>query len=340
MIKDKFNSIKNLFLLKITILMKQILGLLAILLLINACDDGDLTVVNIDFSEVTATKCSEEEIIYKIKDSEMLILAIPEETFADNETPDNTFIEVAIGGDVQVVYRQYDGTPSSDNICLNVPATSPNVREEWNALSGTVVIKTTAIKSVNTTTGVMQITGFQHYIVLRDVVFARPDGTTQTYAGDSFVFGNYNESVTPLAFGFDDLADKSTCDNRIFNLNSSEAFILDLADYTTLFQNTITTTPRIAYISATNKVSYLLYSGTVNDGILCAVTPPETPTIAQEWIANDGVTDVSGIIEVTTIEGSPGFYQHTIRLKKVTMTKGNTDFYLGDDYLYGSFITP
>ena len=52
MIKDKFNSIKNLFLLKISRPMKRILGLLAIILLISACDDGELTVDTIDFEEI------------------------------------------------------------------------------------------------------------------------------------------------------------------------------------------------------------------------------------------------------------------------------------------------
>ncbi|RKS02402.1 hypothetical protein C8C84_2115 [Flavobacterium sp. 102] len=344
MIKDKFNSIKNLFLLKITIPMKRILGLLAIVLFMNACDDGELTVDTINFDDVPVQKCSQKEILYKISDSKMLILAIPLENFRTDETPEGNPDEVEITGNIQVVYRQYNAAPTSANICDLVTSATPNLIEEWNATSGTIQITSTAIKSVNSITGITQITGYKHYIVFKDITFLRPDGSTQAYLGeDTFVFGNYNATISPLAFGFDEEASKSTCDsdNRIFNFNSSEAFILDLADYANLFQSSETTTPRIAYISATNKVNYRLYSGTINNAYFCAASVPATPTLAQSWIANNGVeAEGTGIIEVTTILASPGFFEHTIRLKKVTMTKGNSNFYMGDDYLYGKVITP
>ncbi len=343
MIKDKFNSIKNLFLLKISIPMKRILGLLAIVLFFNACDDGELTVDTIDFDDVPVQKCSQKEILYKISDSKMLILAIPLDNFENDETPDDDPIEVEITGDIQVVYRQYNGAPTLANICDVVTAATPNLVEEWNAISGIIQITSTAIKSVNSTTGITQITGYKHYIEFKDITFLKPDGTTQAYMGeDIFPFGNYSPSISPLAFGFDEEAAKSTCsgDNRIFNFNSSEVFILDLADFATLFQNTTTTEPRTALISATNKVNYRLYSGTINNAYFCTTPQPATPTLTpNNWLANDGVAaDETGIISVTTTQET-GYFEHTIRLKKVTMTKGNSDFYLGDDYLYGKIIT-
>jgi len=317
------------------------------LLFINACDDGEITVDTIDFADVPVVKCENKEILYKINGSKMLILSIPLDNFRVDETPENDPDEVEIdNNDIQVIYRQYSAEPSSANICDVVTAATPNLTEEWVATSGTIQITSTAVKSINATTGIEQITGYKHYIVFRDITFLKPDGTTQSYFGDDdlFVFGNYNPSVNVLAFGFDDQAAKSTCsasDNRIFNFNSAEVFILDLADYATLFQNQVTTTPRIAYISATNKVNYRLYSGTINNAYFCAATQPATPTLSQSWIANNGdATLGTGIIEVTTVESSPGFFEHDIHLKKVTMTKGNTDFDLGDDYPYGKIITP
>jgi len=328
--------------------MKRILGLLAMLLFINACDDGELTVDEINFDDVAVQKCSERDILYKISGNKMLILAIPlVENFPNDQTLQNQPIEVEIdGSDIQVIYRQYSDEPSSANICDLVTAATPNLMEEWHATSGTIQITSTAVKSVNSTTGITQITGYKHYIVFRDITFLKPDGTTQTWMGDNdlFVFGNYNPSISPLAFGFDDQAAKSTCsssDNRIFNFNSSEAFILDLADFATLFQNQQTTEPRTALISATNIVNYRLYSGTINNAYFCSTPVPATPTLtANNWFANNGDAAAgTGIISVTTAPSSPGFFEHTIRLKKVTMTKGNSDFYLGDDYLYGKIIT-
>lgn len=316
--------------------MKRLLGILTALLLITACDDGDLTVDTIDFSEVNAQKCSSKDVIYKVKDSEMLILAIPASTFINDETPEGDPIEVNISSSVEVIYRQYNGDASADNICPTIPSATPNLLEEWNAVAGTVQITTTAVKTVNATTGITQITGYKHFIVFKDITFQKPNGT-QVY--ETYTFGNYTTSVSPLAFGFDEEAEKSTCDNRIFNFSGGESFLLDLADYSTLLQNEVTTTPRTALISTTNKATYRLFNGPVNDTYFCAATTPTTPTLSQEWTANTGVADVSGIIEVSTTTFGSGF-QHTIRLKKVTMSRGNTSFYLGDDYLYGSVITP
>jgi hypothetical protein len=316
--------------------MNRLLGIFTALLLITACDDGDLTVDNIDFSEVAAQKCTTKDVIYKVKDSEMLILAIPASTFINDETLENEPIEVSLSSTIQVIYRQYNGTAGQENICPTVPAAIPNLLEEWTATAGTVQITTTAVKTVNTTTGITQITGYKHFIVFKNITFQKPNGT-QVY--ETYIFGNYTTSVSPLAFGFDEEAEKSTCDNRIFNFSGSESFVLDLADYSTLLQNEVTTTPRTALISSTNKVTYRLFSGTVNNAYFCATTTPTSPILSQEWTANNGVANVSGIIEVSTTTFGIGF-QHTIRLKKVTMTRGNTNFYLGDDYLYGSVITP
>jgi len=314
--------------------MKRILSILTLLFLINACDDGNLTIDTIDFSEVAAKKCDAKDIIYKVKDSEMLILAIPATIFPSDQTPVNTPITLPINAANQVIYRQYSSTVSSDNICPTVPSASPSLTEEWKATAGTIQITSTAIYAPTASNGT-KITNYNHYIVFKNVTFQTPNGT-QIY--ESYVFGNYTTTATALAFGFNDEVEKSSCDDRIFNFNGSEALILDVANYSTLFENAVTTTPRTAVIDATTKLTYQLYTNQVDDAFFCATTPPATPTLSQEWKADNGVTDVSGIIEVsTTTLGSD--FQHTIRFKKVTFRKGNSTFYLGDDVLYGSFIT-
>ncbi|MCX6172096.1 MAG: hypothetical protein NT048_04565 [Flavobacterium sp.] len=319
--------------------MKRIASILLLVFVINACDDGNLTVDAIDFTEVAAQKCSEKDVIYKVKDNEMLLIEIPAATFTNEETLDGAPISVDLSNTVKVTYRKYNGTVSASNICPTVPDAIPNLTEEWKATSGTILITSSAIKSVNSGSGITQITGYKYYIVFEDIVFLKPDGSSQTYGGTTFVFGNYIKNVSPLAFGFDEEVNKSTCDSRIFNFNGSESLILDVDNSTTLFENATTTTPRIALLSATNKLTYKLFSSTVNNAYFCATTLPATPTLTQEWNAVNGVTDSSGIIEVTTTFIVGSGYQHTIHLKKVTMKRGNSDFYLGDDYLYGSFVT-
>ncbi|MCF6133525.1 hypothetical protein [Flavobacterium wongokense] len=317
--------------------MKRILSLLTLLLFITACDDGDLTVDVIDFSEAPALKCPVKDVIYKVKGSEMLFIEIPSTYFTENETLPDEPIEVALSTTVKVTYRKYDDTVTQLNICPTVPDGTPNVVEEWKASSGIIQIKATAIKTTDTTTGATKITGYIYNITFKNITFEKPAGP-QGY--ETFPFGNYSTTISPLAFGFDDQADKSTCDDRIFNFSGSEALILDVGtNYPTLFASTVTTTPRTALIDSTNKLTYKLFTNTVNNTYFCATTPPATPTLSQEWNAENGVEAVSGIIEVTTTTfGSD--YQHTVHLRNVILRKGNSTFTLGNDYLYGSFITP
>jgi hypothetical protein len=77
----------------------------------------------------------------------------------------------------------------------------------------------------------------------------------------------------------------------------------------------------------------------LNTSYFCTTPTPTTPTLNEEWNAQDGVLNVSGVIEVVTTTETAASYRHTIRLKKVTFQKGTSTFYLGDDYLYGSFVT-
>ena len=340
MIKGKINSIKNLFLLKTyTKAMKRILSILSLLLFITACDDGKLTVDAIDFSQVAAQKCSDKDLIYKINGNEMLFIEIPSTTFIEDQTVDGVPIEVPISLTVKVTYRKYASTVTSNNICGAAPDVTPNLTEEWKATAGTILITSTAIKAPVGTSNGTKITGYKYYIVFKNISFLKPDGSTQVYEGTSFIFGNYTKTITnPLTFGFDHQVDESTCSTKIYDFSGGEVFTLDVADFPTLFANDPTTTPRTVLINATNKLSYQLYSGVMTDNYFCATTIPTTPTLIQQWNAIDGIEATSGIIEVTTASLGTGF-QHTIHLKKVTLKNGNSDFYLGDDYLFGSFIT-
>ena len=321
--------------------MKRILSILSLLLFITACDDGKLTVDAIDFSDVAAQKCSDKDVIYKVKDSEMLFIEIPATTFIEDETPTDPIevpIEVPINSTNKVTYRKYNGTVSADNICPTVPDATPNLTEEWHATAGTIQITSTAIRTTVGTSNATRISGYKYYIVLKNVTFEKPSGT-QVY--ETFIFGNYTASVIhPLAFGFDDQLDKSTCsgDNRIFNFNGSESLILDVTDFTTLFASTPTTTPRTALIDANHKLTYKLFSNAITNSYFCSLPAPTTPTLTQQWNAVNGVVATSGIIEVSTTSLGAAF-QHTIHLKNVTLQKGNSTFSLGDDYIYGILVT-
>jgi hypothetical protein len=319
-------------------IMKRALYGLIIALVFNSCDDGNLTQEVISFDTVTTQSCSSNNVIYKIKGQEALLLQIPASSFTNEPTPVGSPISIDINSTNRVVYRFYNGTISSSMFCETIPPSSPTVTDEWIATAGKIQITTTALKTTNATTGRTSITGYNYNIVFKNITFAKQNGT-QVY--ETFTFGDYIQNITPLVFGFDETLEQCPTSKQIYNYNSSEAVTLDNID-ANLIQNQITplNTPRTALLgTTTNKLVYRLFTnGVITPGYFCNTTTPTVPAISQEWIADAGVANTKGIIEVTTTNVL-NTYTHHIVLKKVTFVKGNNNFTLGDSYVLGDLIT-
>ncbi len=317
--------------------MKKVVGLLFFLFVLNSCDDGNLVQEDITFENTATQSCSTNNIIYKLKDKEALILEIPESSFINEPTLEGSPRIINISSTNRVVYRFYNGAVSANNICETIPPATPIVTDQWNATDGTIQIITSAVKNTDATTGRTKITGYNHNVVFKNITFAKNNGT-QVY--ETFPFGDYVTTATTLPFGFDETVEQCSSSKQIYNYTSSEALTLDIDP--DLIKNEITplNSPRTGVIGTSiNKLVYRLYSnGVLTPDYFCNATLPILPSISQEWIAESGVTNVSGIVEVTTSKVLET-YVHTIVLKKVTFTKGNSDFTLGDSYTYGELIT-
>ncbi len=322
--------------------MKNILGLLFLLLLLNGCDDGDLTVENIDFASVTTNSCG--ETIYKLNGNEAMYIKIPyyRNAFPNELTSADAPIVIPIGGDVSVTYRAYDGAPSAANICATPGPISPIATQEWTASSGNIEISSIAVYSTNETTGATTISRYAHNIVFKNIVFQKPSGT-QIY--ESFTFGEYSTTATTLPFNFnpDDL--KLCSNNVLYNsrINGIEGITIENFDSNLLSTSNLGVAKKGLISSTTNKLVYRLFTAALtnnssNDDYYCAAVTPDYPPINELWIAQDGVADVSGIIEVTTTTNGTGFL-HTIFLKAVTFQKGNSTFYYGNSILLGNLLT-
>ena len=321
--------------------MKRVFSVLLLVLLLNGCDDGDLTLETIDFEDATTQSCSTNDIIYKLKEKEALLFEIPESSFENEPTaPDSPTIIDIDNSTYRVVYRFYNGTVATDNICNTIPPALPSVTDQWTATSGKIQIITTAVKTTNTTENSTRISGYNHNIVFKNITFDKGNGT-QVY--ETFPFGDYVTPSTPLPFGFDKIVEQcSTSTKQIYNYVSSEAITIDFID-PKLIENTETplNTPRTGLLSSVkNKLTYRLYSnGVLTPNYFCSTTVPTLPSISEEWNAVNGVAGVSGIIEVTTIKSGTTAYKHTIVIKNATLKKGNSDFKLGDSYIYGELLT-
>jgi len=324
--------------------MKKYASLLLFALMLNGCDDGDLTIDTIDFEQVaTSQGCSEtNELIYKLKGQEALLIQVPLETFSTEPSPlDAPYTFNIDNSNYRVVYRAYSGAIATTNICSAIPPTTPNVTEEWIATSGVMEITTKPVYTTNETTGSTRITAYNHNIVFRNITFQKPSGP-QTQ--ETFTFGDFKSTVVSentLDLTFDESAAQCTESKQVYNFNASSALTIDNIDPELLKNEaTAANTPRTGLLSATtNKLLYRVYTGNVlSDSAFCT-TLPASITLKEEWAGVAGLANVSGIIEVTTTTFTETSFKHTIVLKNVTLQKGSNTFNLGKTFLLGELVT-
>ncbi len=325
--------------------MKNFLGLVLVTVLLISCDDGDLTVDNIDFSTVTASSCG--NIIYKINGSEILLLNVPQTIFETAFLNEPTGIDaprfIAVNTENQIIYRGYDGTVAASSFCTPIPPASPVVSEEWIGTDGSIEVRTKAVKVANSNPNLVggeKIEKYRHSIVIRNLSFLKPDGTTQIYANFTDL-GNFDRPAIVLPFAFDNTLERCPSSNTVYNFVGRETLRLLIDPILLTNAETPAGSPRIGLLSSTlNKLDYSIYTdnGIIDANLFCAATPPATPIVIENWTAVDGVSGVSGVIEVTTsVAGN--VYEHEIHIKNAVLRRGNVEFKLADDYFLGTLTS-
>jgi hypothetical protein len=315
--------------------MKRFLGILCCVIAFSGCDDGDLVVDTIDFSAVTAKKCANNNLIYKLKDNEALILNIPATSFGSNPSVVGTPTELVINSENQVVYNFYEGKVADGNICDLLPPATPNVKNQWKASSGIIQITTTAVKKQDETNNSTRITGYNYNIVFKNITFDKGDGTTQFY--ETFVFGDYFKQLDPaLPFDFSELLNICSTTGEVYKFSANESFTLDIDPALIINEVTPVGSPRTAVIGAVNnKLTYRFFTnGVLAPEYFCQIPVPALPTVSQVWLGKSG-----GAIEVSTTTNGPNSFVHTIIFKNVTLEKDNSNFQLGTSYKYGELQT-
>lgn len=298
----------------------------------TSCDDGDIIEDTFNFESATVQKCSNSSVLYKINDKEALIFNAPEDYFSNQVQTEN----YTIGAGNSIQYRKFASATSVSNVC-DTPTLQ--VVDEWNAIGGTIKIVSTEILNAAGT----KVVAYNHNITFENVTFQASD---KQVVYDSYFYGSYRTEVIDLEFDYASPPEALFCPNNnlIFKYNINNALLLDVQK-SVLFPNIVTVpgTPRTALINTTtNKVVYRVYSGGLNDNYFCSAITPSTPTLSEEWVADSGVANVSGIIRVVTETTSvPNQFKHTIYLYKTTFKKG-FQYYSPNpdgDYLFGTYYT-
>lgn len=168
--------------------MKKLFVLVASVFMLQACDDGDITLQSFNFGTASIQKCSNNNLIFKTKGKELLIVNVPFSSFENSETPiDNPRI-IPINNINQVVYRIYSDNVSSSTVCATLPPSIPVVEKEWNATGGSIQVISRAIYAPNNTT----ITGYTHNIKFVNINFS---GISDSFSFTEYLFGNYETSL-------------------------------------------------------------------------------------------------------------------------------------------------
>ena len=309
--------------------MKKFVAFIVLLVFIISCNDGNIAVQDISFDNVIGSNCG--NLSYKIKGNEVLIIKFADinKAYILDQTLKDIPIVLTIDANNPITYRVYNSVPTDANFCGNqVPPAQPIVVEEWTATSGTIEITTTISKTTNTTTNATTITGYNNFVQLKNITFNKPNGD-QFY--EIFNFGNINIPFPALNFAFDQPIIKCATSSILTSKIGTVALISFDNAGTNIIQNVVTpvNNPRIAAVDVVNnKLFYRVFSNLDVNNYLCKSAFTTVDSMVQEWTAT------TGTIEVTTTE-SGGLFTHKVRLKGVKFTKGNSDFYLGDDFYLG-----
>ncbi|MCG9972040.1 hypothetical protein [Christiangramia crocea] len=130
--------------------MRRLLLGISLLILLGACDDGEIIVTSFDFEDSTLQFCegTNKNVIYAINNNDVFESISLE--FSSNQLdvdedgnlipPEEEQISFTLTGNNRVVYRIYDSEVPNDYFCNVVPPSSPDVIEEWVSGTGATVI--------------------------------------------------------------------------------------------------------------------------------------------------------------------------------------------------------
>ena len=168
--------------------MKKLFVIVAFIFLLQACDDGDLTLESFNFDSASVQNCTTNNLVFKIKSNELLLLNIPSNSFINEETPDGSPRIVPINSSNKILYRIYSDNLSATGICSILPPASPIVKKEWNATGGTIEIISDKLFATDGIT----VTGYTHNIRLLNVNFSN---SNNSFSFTEYIFGNYRTNL-------------------------------------------------------------------------------------------------------------------------------------------------
>lgn len=333
--------------------MKKIFCLIATLILIAGCDDGDMTYKSFDFSNVeNPTACtnntlseSTSEIYYKINNTEGLVLSLAKSTLINSpttnpETQVDTPRIITLSSSNSLTYYEFANKPSQ--LCTTTDLAANT--EKWTG-QGTLSVSTFALTKDD------KLIGYTHQITIQNVSFTNGSGETITISNN--LFGNIKKEFG-FTFNFDSageaepVVEACTSGTLLFTRQDKQALLLNITDFATYFDGTLGTktinipNPEGGADEAT--VQFNVYSSSVSKTYVCSQGSDVPALPLQKWQL------LQGSIVIVTTTGTGGGFDYNIYLKDATfasLTNSQDTFVLNEvievenenGYFFGKFST-
>jgi len=114
-----------------------------------SCSDGDLQIETIDFDSISLQYCTAPEattknVLFKINDTEALILELQSGVLNNGVIGETITTESTVPSQSQLTYRIFSDDVDSDYFCDDIPTVAPVVIDEVEGEDGSVIIETIA----------------------------------------------------------------------------------------------------------------------------------------------------------------------------------------------------
>lgn len=302
---------------------------LGFLLLLCACDDGDLQIERVDFEAVNVLSCgsldepTETTFFFKIDQDEALLLNMAS-GLLKNQTSTLGTLTSSIPTPSNLIYRLFSDNVSQAYFCDAIPALEPTVVKENTATAGNIAVDTrvgSATKDIKSYIHTISITGLS---LTNDQGESLTDSSTFEYGDFTTTTANSAKLATPFS-NYEAITTFSECATapsegsiRLYKLINDEFISLDIPTDSVANVSTAETAAR--KVNLENGIfKYVVLDTLVVAEMACTIAP------LSEEIESWNYVSTAGDLSIDTVENAPNgegkiSFTHSLTLEKIILT--------------------
>lgn len=306
--------------------MKKTVAFLLVSLGLVACDDGDLVFESLNFDDRNIEKCEDNELYFKIKDTELLLVDFSATTngqptsILDTLAPLNEPQTVETNEKIKIYYRTYDSAITKNIICALLAPANPKVTSEYTSIPGG------KIKYIRTMTPVVTETSvnISHAYTINFENITLSNGTSDIRY-TTLPYGTYVYELNKMSFNFG--TNLINCSNVLTGNTSNEILRLKLPTGFAFPNANQTQTINLSG----DILEYFVFKETfsIDENEPCAFP---TKQIKENWKTASGTLQVESSA-VTNAAGTITGYKHVLKIIQAQFKKDNSSFVINDRIL-------